>query len=295
MAGIYNYALLTDSACDLPPELEKQHGIDILNFGIELNGKACFEREDFTPEEFYKILRTSNGIPKTSQITALRFLERFKRYDDAGCRHVLYISINGTGSATCGNATMAKALFREERPRSQMKIDIVDSHTYSMGYGWYVAAAARKLKNGAEMAGVVSWLKEEFNKVEIVLAAYSLGHMKKSGRISAAAAITGELLGIRPVIGLNGGASTVYKKVRGNPGVHPALAEQVEARRSSGFYMVGGTNTGDMALLAQFCKARWGRAPACTFFLGSAVAANTGPNAIAIVFTGQPKRPALQT
>ncbi|MFV0414256.1 MAG: DegV family protein [Oscillospiraceae bacterium] len=293
MAGIYKYALLTDSACDLPLELEKQHGIDILNFGIEINGKACFERQDFTPEDFYEILRTANGIPKTSQITTLRFLERFKTYDAAGCRHVLYVSINGTGSATCGNAAMAKTLFFEERPHSQMKIDIIDSHTYSMGYGWYVAAAARKLKNGVEMAGVVSWLKEEFNKVEIVLAAYSLAHMKKSGRISAAAAITGELLDIRPIIGLNGGESTVYQKVRGNPGIHPALVEQVEARRSGGLYMVGGTNAGDIALLAQLCKKRWGRAPACTFFLGSAVAANTGPNAIAIVFTGQPRRPSL--
>ena len=296
MQGNHNYIVLTDSACDLPQTMQKENGIEILNFSIAVGDTAYFERQDFSPQEFYEILREQDQIPTTSQITVDRFLNKFKECDDAGCIQLLYISINGSGSKTHSNAKVARNLFYDKHDSSKMEIHIVDSHSYSMGYGWYVAEASQMLERGMDITEVVRWLEEVFAKVEIVLAAYSLKHMKKSGRISAAAAITGELLGIRPIISLNDGVSTVHKRVRGDHHVHPALIEHVETRRGNGFYMVGGTNEKDIAELAKLCQNRWGVKPAASFFLGSAVAANTGPDAIAIVFMGKPRvrRPAVQ-
>ena len=54
------------------------------------------------------------------------------------------------------------------------------------------------------------------NKMEVILGPYSLKQMKKSGRISAAAAVMGELMGIRPIITLIDGKTRVESKVRGD-------------------------------------------------------------------------------
>lgn len=285
------FAVLTDSACDLPPSLAEKYGVDIMNFEITVDGKGYVEREDFTFDEYYDILRQSDGIPSTAHVTLPRFLNQFLAYHDAGVQQVLYVSINAEGSATNDAAQMAKNAFAKERPESDMKIYIIDSHTYSMAYGWFVAEAARKLCNGAEMCDVTTWLEDQFARVEIILAAYSLKFMKKSGRVSAAAAFAGELLGLRPVISLNDGQSVVRKKVRGDKEVLPALIEYAEQHMDdTKVYGIGGTNSQIMEELAALCKKRWKAEPFSVFKLGAAVATNTGPDAIAIVYMGEKRR-----
>ncbi len=285
------YVVLTDSACDMPYELAEECGVDILSFHIAVDGKNYIERQDFTFEEYYDILRECKDIPSTAFITMPRYMERFEQYYKAGVKEVLYVAINSTGSATYNAAIMAREKFCQEFPDSDMKIYIVDSHCYSMAYGWFVAEACKKLKAGEEMYDVTAWLNDIFTKVEIVLGAFSLKFMKKSGRVSAAAAIAGELMGVRPIISLNDGVSVVQKKVRGDKEVLPALIAQMEANHAGlEPYMVVGTNAKVMEELAKMCTEKWGKAPDGKFYLGSAVATNTGPDAIAIVYLGKSRR-----
>ena len=285
------YVVLTDSACDLPPGLAEKYEIEILNFEISVDGTRYVEREDFTFDEYYDILRKCEGVPSTALITMARFLERFQQHDDSGVEELLYVSINATGSATNDAAKMAEKEFRAERPNSKMKIHIIDSRTYSMGYGHQVAEAARKLKNGAQMSEIVEWLEDIFSKTEVILAAFSLKFIKKSGRISAAAAFAGELLGLRPIISLTDGKSIVEKKVRGDKDVLPALMDYVESRMDeTQQYSVGGTNQAIMDELAALCTKKWKTKPFSVFKLGAAVSTNTGPDAIAIIFIGEKRQ-----
>ena len=104
---------------------------------------------------------------------------------------------------------MAQGMLREERPEHHLKIHLLDPHTYSMVFGWYLCEMARKLKNGAEISHVIREFEKQMDCMEIVLGPYSLKQMKKSGRISAAAAVMGELMGIRPIITLIDGKTKV--------------------------------------------------------------------------------------
>ncbi len=282
--------ILTDSACDIPFDLAEKLNIDILNFNIAIDGTSYTERDDFSFDEYYDILRECKGIPSTSHITVPRFLEAFEAYDNAGTQQLIYISINAAGSATHDAAMMAKSEFRSSRPASNMKIEIIDSHTYSMAYGWFVVEAARKLNAGEDFYSVAAWLRTSFSQVEIVLAAFSLKFMKKSGRISAAAAIAGEMLGIRPIISMVDGVSEVQKKVRGDKDVLPTMLEYANAHRmEDSAYLVGGTNQETINSLAELCEQKFGQKPEMCFKLGAAVSSNTGPDAVAIVYIG-PKR-----
>lgn len=285
-------ALLTDSACDIPEELRQQYGIDIMPFVITLDGKSYTERQDFTFDEFYTMLRTSEGVPSTAHITAMQFCEQYCKYVDEGYTDVLYVTINSGGSATYDAAIMAQDLLREERPEHHIQIHLVDSHTYSFVYGQAICEAARMLKNGAELEYVIGWLEHEFACREVVLTAFSLKQMKKSGRISAAAAFAGELLGLRPVITLIDGESQVRAKVRGDAQVAPAMVRLAKERMQDedGEYMLAYTDTERIKDLEKLCRKEFGRPPVAIFKLGAAVSSNTGPDAMAIVYKGKPRR-----
>ena len=283
-------AILTDSASDISRELEEKYGIDILPFQIVVDGQSYTERVDLTNEQYYELLAGAKDIPKTSQVTMTRFLEKFCAYADEGCDDVIYVSINSAGSSTYEAARMAAAALQEERPQSSMRVHVVDSHTYSMTYGWHVCEAARKLQSGADVPSVVQYLEDAFSRMEVLLSMYTLRFVKKSGRVSAAAAFAGELLGLRPIIRMVDNTATVAK-VRGDSNVIPGLVEQAKKHLvPGGVYLVGGTDEGNIKVLAKLCRKELGYAPAGTFLLGAAVATNTGPNAVAIVIEGEKRR-----
>ncbi len=284
------YAVMTDSACDIPQELAEKNKIDILSFAIMLDGREYSEREDLTPDRFYELLDAAQGMPTTAQITPMTFEEKFAAYDAAGVEELLYVAINSGGSSTYNNALFAAAEYGDAHPDSRMRISIVDSHTYSMGYGRFVIRAAEKLAAGAEMADVVDYLKARFARVEIVLSVHSLKIIKRSGRISAAAAFAGELMGLRPVITLIQGETRVAQKVRGDAKMLPALTAHMKAHAGERSpYMVGATKGasdrhGDARQLSRLCEEAMGYPPECIFRLGAAVTSNTGTDAIALVY-----------
>ena len=201
--------------------------------------------------------------------------------------------MNGGGSSTYNNALKALEMFDEECPGHTLRVRVLDSHTYSMPYGWYFCECARKVRNGGELNACVDELLRKLDCVEICLAAYSLRQMKKSGRVSAAAAVVGDLLGIRPIISLNDGVSKVESKVRGDAAVPAAMVKWVQGRVDSVKdmpYMVAYTSsTAKRDELVKLCRKTFGHPPMVVFQLGGVVSANTGPDAVAIVFEGHPR------
>lgn len=281
------YVVLTDSTCDLPEEAAKQHNIDIVCFKIALDGEGYTERVDFTPEQFCEMLKKASGLPTTAQITQFEFFDKFEEYDRQGVEQTLYISINAGGSGTNAAAHAAAAQFHEEHPDSRMEIFIVDSHAYSMAEGAGVIEAKQKLDAGETMKSVVEYLNDKYAKMEILLTAYTLKVIRKSGRISAAAAIAGDLLGIHPIFTLNDGVSQVVKKVRGDKAVVSGMATTMASRMAQGTpYYIGVSDHKYDEEYVEACTKKVGYAPVGIFHLGCAVLSNTGAEAVGLVFEG---------
>ncbi len=281
------YVVLTDSTCDLPEEAAKQHNIDIVCFKIALDGEGYTERVDFTPEQFCEMLKKASGLPTTAQITQFEFFDKFEEYDRQGVEQTLYISINAGGSGTNAAAHAAAAQFHEEHPDSKMEIFIVDSHAYSMAEGAGVIEAKQKLDAGETMESVIEYLNDKYAKMEILLTAYTLKVIRKSGRISAAAAIAGDLLGIHPIFTLNDGVSQVVKKVRGDKAVVSGMATTMASRMAQGTpYYIGVSDHKYDEEYVEACTKKVGYAPVGIFHLGCAVLSNTGAEAVGLVFEG---------
>jgi len=288
-----NIKLLTDSASDIPQDLEKKYGIDIMPFLIEVNGEGYQERVDFTSEEFYEMMATSDRIPTTAQITAFRFAEKFEEVYKAGYETLIYVSINSVGSATHRNALMARDEFFENHPeaKGRFRIEVVDSKTYAYAYGYAVVEAAKMIKNGAEVKMVLSFLKDWFDSVEIYFVPLTLEYVKKSGRVSCAAAFVGELLGFRPIISFVNGEVKIVHKVRGDKAAINAMMNTAMESMlvNTPYFFVKGTTDSQTEQLRKDMEKKLGRKSAGVFKIGAAISINAGPKTIGIVVKGPHK------
>ena len=169
-------AFLTDSCSDIPQELTDKYGIDVIGFHIMLDGKEYLERKDMTNDQFYEMMRQSKSVPTTAAITQLEWVDIYAKYVDAGIQDLVHLCINAGGSSTYNNAVKAAELLEDERPGHKMKIHLIDSHTYSMPYGWYLCECARKVRAGEPLDACLREMQDKLARVEICLAAYSLRH-----------------------------------------------------------------------------------------------------------------------
>ncbi|MDF2566781.1 MAG: domain protein DegV family, partial [Oscillospiraceae bacterium] len=164
--------IITDSACDIPKEYEKELDIQIIPFSIAVDDKSYLERVDFTNQEFYDILESSPRIPVTAHITSVQFNEIFEKSYRDGYTDVILITINSKGSNTYDAALIGKDLFYQENQEafSKINIHIIDSLNYTLAYGYPVIEAAKKVQKGASSDEIVAFLEDWFASVEIYFA-----------------------------------------------------------------------------------------------------------------------------
>jgi len=280
--------VITDSGCDLPQGWEAKYGIDIMHFEIMLDDVIYRERVDVTPHEFYTLMNNSDSIPTTNQITIPRFEAKFRQCIADGEQEILMILINSKGSQTYFNALKAKQNLIESEELSNTKIHIIDSRTYSLGYGYAVVEAVKKLDSGQSIEQVLAYLDDWFSSAEVYIIPLNLRHMKKSGRITAAAAFLGEIMGLKPVIQLIDGVSTVVKKSRGEKTVLEDAAKFIKDRAIPGtpWLALCGDDEDFYNSFVKKMSENLG-APATESQLGCVVGVNTGPKMAALVVKGE--------
>ena len=282
---MYITKIITDSGCDIPVKA-KLKNVEILGFFITTeDGKSYEERYDISNKEYYKILENCTNIPKTAHITMMRYGEKIESLVRQGVTDIIIVTINKGASATYNAALMAKEMFLEENPDSNVRITVMDSSAYSVAYGWPIMQADKMINDGFTPKQIIAYLQGEFDRSQILLSAYSLKFMKKSGRISAAAAFAGELMGIKPIIVMDHGDTNVVAKVRGDKMVIPALIKQFKERPNDPkHYVIGYTDEEYGKELYSACERELGVPPMRAIELGSAVATNAGNHSIGILY-----------
>jgi DegV family protein with EDD domain len=223
---------MADTPSDIPDELLKRFDIELLSVPMAVDGREYYERKSFSIREFYDILSAAKEIPVTSRVPTAEFLAAYRRAWESGCTDVICVTINAGGSGTNESAQMARDMFYSEFPAAgeKMKIHIVDSKTYTVAYGLPVVKAAQMARAGKSVADILAYLHDFFDRLEVYLVCYTLEYARKSGRITAAAAVVGDMLGIRPVIAMIDGATKTVEKVRGDKAI-PAKLLQIFKKR----------------------------------------------------------------
>lgn len=284
-----NVRIITDSGCDISPEVEKEWKkyLVVMPFAVTINDETKLDRIDIQPDEFYQILKDNEEIPKHSQITQIQFEEKFRQLYARGVREIIVDVINAAGSQTFAQANIAAELVAEDLP--DLKVHVIDGRCYTLCYGYPVVEACKKLAEGNSVESVVEYLEDWAKHTEAFIVGFGLRHMRKSGRISAAASFLGELMGLKPLIVLYDGVTEVLKKARGEKAVIDAAVETISQRMIPKTpYCVVTTTHPDLEkeFIDKMTK-KVGYPPAMVEKCGVVVSCNAGPDFIGVIIRGQ--------
>jgi DegV family protein with EDD domain len=201
--------VVTDSACDLPPALVEQYGIDIVPLTIRFGDEELVDRQDLTPTEFWARCAKSPVLPETAAPSPGAFEDAFRRAVADGCDGVVCVNLSSALSATIQAAEMAARAVADAIP-----VRVVDSQSLTMGQGVMVLAAARMAQEGKGLDDVAGAAQDLVGRVRVYGALDTLENLKKGGRVGGAQAMIGTMLSIKPIIEVSSGKVEPESKQR---------------------------------------------------------------------------------
>lgn len=278
----------TDSTADIPNNFCEELNISVLPLTILAGDKEYRDGIDISKEEFYNILDTAATLPVSSQVTSVLYAELFLETWKAGYTDLIHISINSKGSGTYQAAVITRDMFYEEHPEAKdtFTIHLIDSKTYSMAYGIPVIEAARMAKSGSSPDEILSHLGDWLEHARPLFVPLNLKCVKKSGRISPAAAFLGDAIGLKPLITFEDGEAKILSKARGDNKAIAALVETClrERKQGTNYALVYGSNRAAFEQLREACAKAFDIPPITEYQVGCVIGINTGPNMIGILY-----------
>jgi len=278
--------LFTDTSANLPVEIIDEYGIEVVPFSYTIDGVEYIPEREFDGKAFYTAMRAGSEV-KTSMVNAGTFIERFKAALDAG-KDVLYIGMSGGISGTANAALMAKQELDEEYP--DRKIVVIDTLAASLGEGMFVIKAAEQLKDGASLDAIEEDIRAQVPSMCQSFTVDDLKYLKKTGRVSGAAAIIGNVLGIHPIlIGDYEGKIVVKAKVRGMKRTLDALAERYAELALSKTETIGiahADNEEGKAYLVQRLRDKGLTGKCLSVCYEPVTGSHVGPGTVALFFFG---------
>jgi DegV family protein with EDD domain len=206
VAGI---RVVTDSACDLPPALAAELGIEIVPLTIRFGSEELVDRRDLTPEEFWARVAKSPVLPETAAPSPGAFEQAFQAAADDGADGVVCVTLSGALSATYQSAVVAAQAMADRFP-----VRVVDSRTVTMAEGLMAVAAARAAKQDKSLDDCAGVAEDLVPRTRVYGALDTMENLKKGGRIGAAQAMIGSMLSIKPIIEITDGKVEPESKQR---------------------------------------------------------------------------------
>ena len=284
-----DFVILTDSSADLPAELVEQLGVAVLPLSFTMGGKTRHnypDNREMAPEDFYAALR-GGQMATTAAVNVSDFTAVAEPHLQAG-RDVLILAFSSALSATYQSAKIAAEELSEQYP--DRKIYAVDTLCASLGQGLLVTWAAREQAAGKTIDEVKEYVEENRLRLCHWFTVDDLNFLKRGGRISAATALLGTMLSIKPVLHVdNEGRLISMGKARGRAAALKALVDQMEQSvvDADEVYISHGDCLADAEKVAEDVRSRFGTKRIIINHVGPVIGAHSGPGTVALFFRGE--------
>lgn len=201
--------IISDSTCDLSPELLARYDIEILPLHVILGEADYLDGQGITPEELYRWSDEQNTCPKTAAVSLDAAKAALKPYVAQG-REVVCFTISADMSSTYQVLCMAA-----EQLHASDLVHVVDSRSLSTGVGLQVIAAAEMAQGGCTGGQIAAKALELRNRVRASFVVDTLVYLHRGGRCGSVAALMGGALKLHPRINVTDGKMGAAKKYRG--------------------------------------------------------------------------------
>ena len=284
-----SYVIVTDSSCDLPADLVKQYGLEIVQLAVTVEGGETTLNSDLDIKEFYAQLRDKKRAT-TSAANPDAFFSVFDKYLAAGI-DVLYLGFSSGLSGTCNAGFIAARELSEKYP--ERKCVVLDTLCASLGQGLIVVLAAKKKLQGATLDEVYEYAKDLKPNLVHLFTVDDLFFLKRGGRVSAVTAVAGSALGIKPVLHVDDAGHLI--KIGIKKGRKGSLNDLCERMKESAIdpanqlvFISHGDCEEDAKYLADKITTEMGvKEPILISHVGPVIGAHAGPGTVALFFIGK--------
>lgn len=274
--------IFVDSGANLSAELREQYNIHLLPMALTINDQPAPEGLD--GHEYYEALRSGADV-RTSMVNPDDAKKAFETYVSQG-DDVVYFSISAGISGSWWSAKLAGDELMEEYPGR--RVCPIDSMGASLGAGIPALKASSLVRQGMELDELVEKMTVYCQNYCQYFAVDDLKYLRKGGRLPAAVAVAGGMLGIKPLITIKEGKVVMAGKARGLPGAYVALFKKIEE--------LGGISTCADALagytlaprevqpIQTYLQENLGRNEALVRQIGCVIGTHAGPGAFGLAF-----------
>ena len=285
------YRIITDSCCDLTQTMADELNLVVAPLTVNYKGQEFqnyLDGRTLDTKEFYNGLREGE-LTSTAAANPSLWAEIIKPALEAG-EDVLVLAFSSGLSTTCNAARIAAEELQETYP--DRKIYVVDTLCASMGQGLLCWHAVKLQKNGATLEEARDFCEE--NKLNLAhwFTVDDLHFLKRGGRISAATAMVGSLLQIKPVLHVdNEGHLVSVSKARGRKAAIQALAAKVGedafTPEDQVMFISHGDCLEDAQYLASLLKDTYHVPEIHISYVGPVIGSHSGPGTLALFYLGK--------
>lgn len=282
-----NYQIITDSCCDLTAEMIDKLNLKVVSLNMVFRGKTMPDSVSGDIKAFYDAMRQGESAT-TSAVNPDGWATAIEPVLAAG-QDVLVIAFSSGLSTTYQSAVIAADEMREKY--SDRKIVVIDSLCASLGQGLLCWHAAQKRDEGLSLEELAAWIEGHKQNLCQWFTVDDLKYLKRGGRISAATALVGTMLNIKPVLHVDDEGHLVsVSKSRGRKASIQAMADQMAKLALPGendFVTICHADCyDDASTLAEMIKERLGVKEVFIGYTGAVIGSHSGPGTLALFFMG---------
>lgn len=270
--------IICDSMSDVPKEIIDKFDIKVLPITVIFDGVEYIDGETITNKEFYEKLRKEPLMPKTSQVTYAQFKEVFEEFDKNG--EILYIAGSSSASGTYQSAMIAKNDGYDN-------VTLFDTQSLSIGSALFVIEACKMAERGYSVEDIVYNLELLRGTENVLFSVDTLEYLKIGGRISSTKAMIGNLLNIKPILGISDGLVSQKSQVRGKKQIYSALINGILEKYNSDLknrtVILGcGDNQEDLEIIKNTLTSKFDVGNLYCVNIGCGICSHSGPGIIGI-------------
>ncbi len=273
--------IMIDSNADLSAEKAKELGFFYMPISVQIEEREYLDGVDLSPQEFYEKLATCKKIPQTSLINEFRWGEAFEKATADGSE-VVVITISSKLSGTYQAAVNAAKAF-------DGRVYVVDSLNAAFGEGALCLYAKQLQEAGISAKEMVEKLNARKKDICVYAVIDTLKYLQKGGRISAATAIIGATLSIKPIVGVVDGEVKMLGKAMGYKKGCMLLNAMIEKSGEIDFsmplgYVWSGTDRANIEYYKKESARLIENREIEAYSLGCSIGTHVGAGAVGLVF-----------
>lgn len=286
-----SYQIVTDSACDLPETMLRELNVSTALLSVNFRGQVHDDSvADENVKELYDAMR-GGEVASTSAVNPDGWAKVMEPAL-AGGQDVLVLAFSSGLSTTYQSAVIAADELKEKYPDRTVRV--VDTCAAALGQGLLVWHACKKRDKGMSLEALADWVEDAKNHLAHWFTVDDLVYLKRGGRVSAATAVLGAMLNIKPVLHVDNEGHLVSRvKVRGRKAAMETLASKLgelgSGQDNDMIFICHADCPNDADRLAALAKAKYGAKEVFIGNLGAVIGSHAGPGTLAIFFMGKEK------